>query len=189
MLAVAPHLTVDDFSEAIAAGDAFLAAAPATAARDDYHRVLLDHLEVEATASLSSELTRPVEASTIVVAFPEVIAVLEEILIGASRWPSCPMPTPSSPTCTSASACTASSTPTPISAVLGCYKPDPRMFRHASDALSLRPEECLFVDDDPALVLAAIELGYGGVALIRPPAETAIDVPKIAELSGLLNLL
>ena len=54
-----------------------------------------------------------------------------------------------------------------ISAVLGCRKPDPRMYHHASDCLGLDPAQCLFVDDDPDLVRAAIELGYAGRALIR----------------------
>ncbi|WP_030944063.1 HAD-IA family hydrolase [Streptomyces sp. NRRL S-646] len=54
-----------------------------------------------------------------------------------------------------------------ISAVLGCRKPDPRMYRHASDALGLRAAECVFVDDDPELVAAAIELGCSGRALCR----------------------
>jgi len=36
-----------------------------------------------------------------------------------------------------------------ISALLGCHKPDPRMYRHASEALGLAPDECLFVDDGP----------------------------------------
>jgi putative hydrolase of the HAD superfamily len=30
-----------------------------------------------------------------------------------------------------------------------------------------RPSECLFVDDDPALVEAAIALGYRGIVLTR----------------------
>lgn len=31
-----------------------------------------------------------------------------------------------------------------ISAVLGCNKPDPRMYHHASAALNLAPAQCLF---------------------------------------------
>jgi FMN phosphatase YigB (HAD superfamily) len=36
------------------------------------------------------------------------------------------------------------------------------------------PAECLFVDDDPALVSAAVDLGYRGIALVRdgrPPGR------------------
>jgi putative hydrolase of the HAD superfamily len=59
-----------------------------------------------------------------------------------------------------------------ISAVLGCRKPDRRMmYRAGSDALGLAPAECHFVDDDPQLVTAAIELGYEGVTLLRDPGN------------------
>jgi putative hydrolase of the HAD superfamily len=74
-----------------------------------------------------------------------------------------------------------------ISAVLGCRKPDPRMYRAGSDALGLSPRECVFVDDAPDLVAAAIELGYGGTAIVRtsdpPPA-----VPWIATLEDLIPM-
>jgi HAD superfamily hydrolase (TIGR01509 family) len=52
-----------------------------------------------------------------------------------------------------------------ISALLGCRKPDPRMYHHASSALGLSPGQCVFVDDDPELVAAAIALGYQGRAI------------------------
>ncbi len=73
-----------------------------------------------------------------------------------------------------------------ISAVLGCNKPDPRMYHHASTALELAPAQCLFVDDDPALVAAAIRLGYAGRAVCRGPVTT--EVPSIASLAELLDL-
>ena len=71
-----------------------------------------------------------------------------------------------------------------VSAVLGCRKPDPRMYRAGSDALDLPPRECLFVDDDPALVAAAIELGYRGLAVSRGP-HPPDAVPWIATLDQL----
>jgi FMN phosphatase YigB (HAD superfamily) len=33
--------------------------------------------------------------------------------------------------------------------------------------LGLTPDECVFVDDDPQLVAAAVELGYHGVVMCR----------------------
>jgi HAD superfamily hydrolase (TIGR01509 family) len=72
-----------------------------------------------------------------------------------------------------------------ISAVLGCNKPDPRMYHYASAALDLAPEQCLFVDDDPDLVAAAIRLGYAGRALCRDSAVS--DVPSITSLTELLH--
>ena len=69
-----------------------------------------------------------------------------------------------------------------ISAVLGCNKPDPRMYRAASDALGLAPDECLFVDDDPELVAAALALDYRGLAVCH-------DVPSVSDLTPLPPML
>jgi putative hydrolase of the HAD superfamily len=74
-----------------------------------------------------------------------------------------------------------------VSAVLGCRKPDARMYRAGSDALGLAAHECVFVDDAPDLVAAAIEFGYGGTAIIRtsdPPAA----VPWIRTLEDLVPM-
>jgi FMN phosphatase YigB (HAD superfamily) len=60
------------------------------------------------------------------------------------------------------------------------------MYRHASDALKLAPAQCLFVDDDPALVAAAIGLGYAGRAVCR--SSVTAEVPSIASLAELLDL-
>jgi putative hydrolase of the HAD superfamily len=72
-----------------------------------------------------------------------------------------------------------------VSAVLGCRKPDPRMYRAGSDGLGLAPHECLFVDDDPELVAAALDLGYHGLTIVRD-TEPPADVPWIASLNALL---
>jgi HAD superfamily hydrolase (TIGR01509 family) len=78
-----------------------------------------------------------------------------------------------------------------ISAVLGCRKPDPRMYRHASDALGLDPSACIFVDDDPDLVAAAIALGYQGRWMRRTDGDAdgaTADVPSIGSLTELIKL-
>jgi HAD superfamily hydrolase (TIGR01509 family) len=72
-----------------------------------------------------------------------------------------------------------------ISAVVGVTKPDPRMFRAASDALGFEPADCAFVDDTPALVAAAVDLGYRGVALCRDGVPPDVDVPWIRTLEAL----
>ena len=66
-----------------------------------------------------------------------------------------------------------------ISAVLGCTKPDPQVYQHASDALGLAPERCLFVDDDPELVRAAIAVGYQGCVALA----TASPLPARGQSS------
>jgi HAD superfamily hydrolase (TIGR01509 family) len=72
-----------------------------------------------------------------------------------------------------------------ISEVLGCRKPDPRMYAAGSDLLGLRPDECLFIDDDPDLVVAAVDLGYHGVALARDERP----VTPVAVIGSLTELL
>jgi HAD superfamily hydrolase (TIGR01509 family) len=54
-----------------------------------------------------------------------------------------------------------------MSEVLGCRKPDPRTYEAGRAYLGRDRSECLFVDDDPDLVAAAITLGYRGVTLDR----------------------
>ena len=76
-----------------------------------------------------------------------------------------------------------------ISAVLGCHKPDPRMYHHASQALGLAPADCLFVDDSPELVVAAIELEYHGCAMLRDGEAAPDGVPAIRSLAEVLDLV
>jgi putative hydrolase of the HAD superfamily len=62
------------------------------------------------------------------------------------------------------------------------------MYAAGSDLLGLNPGDCLFIDDDPQLVSAAIQLGYHRAALTRegqPPAS----VPAIMSLDDLLPII
>jgi FMN phosphatase YigB (HAD superfamily) len=59
------------------------------------------------------------------------------------------------------------------------------MFAAGRELLGLEPKDCLFVDDNPQFVLAAIQLGYRGVALTRDTAPPAVSVPTIASLDEL----
>jgi HAD superfamily hydrolase (TIGR01509 family) len=74
-----------------------------------------------------------------------------------------------------------------ISEVLGCRKPDPRMYAEGSRLLGLEPHECLFIDDDPKLVDAAQELGYDGITLDRDARRTATGV--VVSLNDLLPVI
>jgi FMN phosphatase YigB (HAD superfamily) len=79
-----------------------------------------------------------------------------------------------------------------MSEVLGRRKPDPRMYAAGSDLLGLSPDECLFVDDDPQLVVAAVDLGYHGVIMARdqPPDHTRLSAgpPLITSLYELVPI-
>ncbi|MFG2658359.1 HAD family hydrolase [Streptomyces sp. NPDC048425] len=71
-----------------------------------------------------------------------------------------------------------------ISAELGCNKPDPRMYHHASTALGLTSTQCLFIDDDPGLVQAATDLGCAGRVICRDsPLSDISPVPSITTLT------
>ena len=72
-----------------------------------------------------------------------------------------------------------------ISEVLGCNKPDPRMYAAGTALLGLDPGDCLFVDDDSQFVSAAIQLGYHGVALTRGAEPVPASVPAITSLDEL----
>ena len=53
--------------------------------------------------------------------------------------------------------------------------------------LGLLPRACPFVDDPPDLVAAAIGLGCGGTAIVRP-AEPPTTVPWIGALEELVPM-
>ncbi len=187
VLAHHPSITPEQFAAAIAAGDSFFAASSSTPDYDDYHRVMLRHVGLDPTPQFLADLGRDVPATTILELYPDVMETLRELkpsgradggglgrLGGTARWAHgagdrgvlrgvCDLP------------------------VLGCRKPDPRMYHHASAALDLAPAQCLFVDDDPSLVDAAIALGCAGRAVCRDSATS--DVPSVVTLVELLDLL
>ena len=59
------------------------------------------------------------------------------------------------------------------------------MFAAGRELLGLQPGDCLFVDDDPQLVLAAIQLGDHGVALTRDADPPTVPVPTVKSLDEL----
>ncbi|MFC4011507.1 HAD family hydrolase [Nonomuraea purpurea] len=68
-----------------------------------------------------------------------------------------------------------------ISGEVGMRKPEARIFHHALDRIGLAGEECVFVDDIEANILAARALGIAGIH--HRDADTTI-----AELESLLRL-
>ncbi|WP_223167021.1 HAD family hydrolase [Nonomuraea sp. SYSU D8015] len=68
-----------------------------------------------------------------------------------------------------------------ISGEVGMRKPEPRIFRHALDQVGLPGEECVFIDDIEANIVAARTLGMTGIH--HRDADTTI-----AELESLLRL-
>lgn len=185
-----PTVTPERFTAAIAAGEAFFAASESTPDYDDYHRVLLRHLGLEPTPVLLADLSREVPAASVLEVFPDVNPTLEELRRRGVRMAVVSDAWAGLPELHAELGIAGHFEAYAVSAVLGCRKPDPRMYHHASDALGLRPEECLFVDDDPELVAAAIGLGYTGRALLRDgtPAGHGTRVPSISSLTAVLDL-
>jgi len=158
--------TVSVTAEALAAGQRVLDEATGTADRADYHRAILAELGVRPAPELLAELEAPA-ALPPVEFYPDVRPTLEllrargiAMAVVSDAWPDLVDHY-------RAAGLAGFFTTFVISAVLGCTKPDPRMYAAGSDGLGLTPGECLFVDDDPALVQPAVELGYQGVVLSR----------------------
>ncbi|MGW6359594.1 HAD family hydrolase [Streptomyces sp. NPDC055092] len=187
VLSYAPSITPEQFAAAIVTGDQFFAASSSTPDYDDYHRVMLRALGVEPTSQLLADLRREIPPATVLETYPEVLGTLEELSRRGVRMAVVSDAWPDLPALHAGLGIGKFFEAYAISAELGCDKPDPRMYHHASTALKLAPAQCLFVDDDPSLVAAAITLGYAGRAVCRD--ATTSDVPSIASLTELLDLL
>lgn len=58
-----------------------------------------------------------------------------------------------------------------ISCDLGIVKPNPEIYRRFTEKFGLKPEECLFVDDLPANVAAAVSCGWKGIVFQGSAAD------------------
>ena len=183
VLARAPSITPEQFAAAISAGDHFFATSSSTPDYDDYHRVMLHHLGVEPTSQLLADLRREVPPTVFLETYPDVVETLEELSRRGVRMAVVSDAWPDLPDLHAGLGIGRFFEAYAISAVLGCNKPDPRMYHHTSTVLDLAPAQCLFVDDDPDLVAAAIRLGYAGRAMCRDSAVS--DVPSITSLTEL----
>jgi putative hydrolase of the HAD superfamily len=67
---------------------------------------------------------------------------------------------------------------------MGLAKPDPAYFQHVLDALGLRREEALFLDDTAANVESAAALGIHAELFARDGGRTELD--RILGQYGLL---
>jgi FMN phosphatase YigB (HAD superfamily) len=146
---------------------------PATPSLAEYHRAILHALGVRRPApGLLRELEQP-GTSPLVEPFPEVPWVLERLRAAGVRmavvsdnWPGLERLYRRLGLDTYFQAFV-------ISAVLGCRKPDPRMYRAGSDALGLPPHECVLVDDAPTWWRRRSSSATAG----RPSSAPAIRPP------------
>jgi putative hydrolase of the HAD superfamily len=180
-----PDIRTERFPAALTAGQRVLDAGTTTPNRTDYHRAMLRVLGIdEPSTALLHELEAPA-TGPVVELFPDVRRVLDQLRaagLGMSVV---------SDTWAGLEASFRSLdiehyfAGFVISEVLGCNKPDPRMYAAGSELLGLDPGDCLFVDDDSQLVSAAIQLGYHGVALMRDGGLPPASVPAITSLDEL----
>ncbi|GAA4250315.1 HAD family hydrolase [Dactylosporangium darangshiense] len=183
-----PHVPQDLFPEAIEAGQRFLDASTVTANRTEYHRTMLRVLGIDHP---SQRLLRQLEAPAaepVIEPYPDVRRVLDRLQQWGVRM------SVVSDNWAGLEATFAGLDIRhyfrgfAISEILGCRKPDPRMYAEGSRPLGLEPRECLFIDDDPQLVAAAKDLGYQGVTLDRDAQRSpASDV--ITSLDDLLPVI
>jgi len=144
VLAHHPQVREDLFPEAFAAGQRYLAAAPVTTPpRAGYHRAILRVLGIaEPSAALLKELEDP-PAGPVLEVYPDVRRVLDELQargIGMSvvsdTWAGLEV-------LFQALDIERYFAGFAISEVVGCRKPDPRMFAAGRDLLGLESGECL----------------------------------------------
>ncbi|SCE83948.1 putative hydrolase of the HAD superfamily [Micromonospora mirobrigensis] len=183
-----PHVRKDLFPQAIDVGQRFLDAGTATANRTDYHRAMLAVLGIDRP---SEQLLRQLEAPAVgpvIETYPDVRRVLDQLQAWDIRMAVV------SDTWVGLEAMFADLgirhyfEGFAISEVLGCRKPDPRMYAEGNRLLGLEPHECLFIDDDPQLVTAAKDLGYHGVTLDRE-AQRGTASGVIVSLDELLPII
>ncbi|GLY93411.1 HAD-IA family hydrolase [Actinoplanes sp. NBRC 103695] len=168
-----PEVDTARFPEAIAAGQRFLDAGETTPVRADYHRAVLVVLGVaEPTPALLTELEAP-PSGPVVELYPDVPRTLERLHAAGIRMSVVSDNWAGLEAGLDGLGIAHFFAGFVVSELMGCTKPDPRMYAAGSALIDLPPHECLFVDDDPELVAAAVALGYRGVALVRdgePPS-------------------
>ena len=188
-----PQVQVERFADAIAEGQRVLDAGMPTANgtttmnRTDYHRAMLGVLDVAPSSALLDELEAP-PAEPAVEIFADVRPVLDRLAalgvrmsVVSDTWAGLDVGFHEAGIGHYFEGFV-------MSEVLGCRKPDPRMYAAGSDLLGLQPGECLFIDDDPELVEAAVRLGYGGVVMARD-GRVKTALPAVASLHELVPIV
>lgn len=65
-----------------------------------------------------------------------------------------------------------------VSGEVGIAKPDPAIFHHLLDTFSVRPQEAVFIDDTPANIAAAREIGINAIQF-RGVEELTEDLVRL----------
>lgn len=161
----------------------------AAAQRMEYYRRLLAGVNATASPELTVRLRDRLEGPPLVEPFPEVREVLDTLRdrglklgVLSDGWAS----TIKLYEHLGLARCFQSWT---FSAVVGCCKPDPRIYAAAERDLGVKPAQILFVDDLPANVEGALRCGWQAVWLNRDNAQPPRpDLRTARDLRALLTL-
>ncbi|MFZ2641666.1 MAG: HAD family hydrolase [Verrucomicrobiia bacterium] len=161
----------------------------AAAERMEYYRRLLAGVDATASAELAAQLRDRIEGPESVEPFPEVREVLATLRgrglklgVLSDGWAS----TIRLYERLGLAGCFQSWT---FSAVVGCCKPDPRIYAAAGRDLGVEPARILFVDDLPANVDGALRCGWQTLWLNRAGDQPSIHPSRtIRDLRELLAL-
>jgi putative hydrolase of the HAD superfamily len=176
LLAHHPGVRRDLFAAAFEQGQRVLDAGPGTVPRARYHRAILGVIGIDApSAELLRELEAPA-AGPVVEVYPDVLPVLAQLRSRGIRMSVVSDNWAGMEASFAVLGIAHFFEGFAVSEVLGCRKPDPRMYAEGSRLLALEPGECLFADDDPRLVAAARDLGYRGVTVDRDAGAGADGV-------------
>ena len=136
--------------EAFAVGQRVLDAGTTTANRTDYHRAMLRVLGVDApSVALLRELEAPA-AGPVVEVFPDVRRVLDQLRASGIRMAVVSDNWAGLEDGYRELGIEQYFAGFVISEVLGCQKPDPRMYAAGRELLGLDPGDCLFIDERSA---------------------------------------
>lgn len=188
-----PAIAPASFPPAIAVGDEYLKDWPAhearlghVAARAEYHRTILEALGVPLpTRELLDELDRPLPFGEIVEPFADTAEGIAALRSDGWRLAIVADTSPLMEEVYEELGLHSLIETFVISGALGFTKPDPRMYRTASDRLGLAPEQCVFVDDNRENLRGAASLGYRVCGMSRygePPEDGAPWVRDLGEL-------
>src|SRR4051812_4432819 len=134
-----PGLTDDQFAAAIAVGQAFLDATPTTRDYGDYLRTMVRHLGMDPTDALIAQLQQPVDMRTLLEVPADVLPTLKALRDKGIRMAVVSDSWAGLPELHDSLGLGGFFEAYAISELLGCTKPDPRMYHYASDALGIPP--------------------------------------------------
>jgi HAD superfamily hydrolase (TIGR01509 family) len=161
----------------------------AAAQRMEYYRCLLAGLDASASPELAARLRDRLEGSESVEPFPEVHEVLDALRarglklgVLSDGWASTIRHYERLDLAGFFQSWT-------FSAVVGCCKPDPRIYAAAERDLGVEPARILFVDDLPANIAGALRCGWQALWLNRAGEQLSIHPSRtISDLRELTTM-